>query len=398
MSDFNAKHVIEAMRSGVPSRAVGAYFTEARPAMSRKIQERIDQVKETGISDGMIFTGRYGEGKTHLLNSVFHAATTSNMVVSLIPLGKETPIDKLHLLYPKIAANTYLPGAGQPGFRRLFEEMTLGSTVAGELMAYGAKELETDKLYYLLKAFLGTQEEEEKLTFLLDLEGDFTNGSVIKKSFKHVTGTTAKFNQNFSKTKHAMDYFFFMSHLFRRLGYDGWIILFDEAELIGRFSKKARLKSYVQIQQFLSPSRKLEGVFSLFAMSSSYTEDVIDKRNELENLNQVFADDEESRSSAERTIQAILKAPELAPLTRAEIGEVLLRVQHFHGLAYDWTPAVSEETLYQATQAGGYLLRTKIRIAIEFLDQLYQYGEAGKTKITELGTESLEEESPALEL
>ena len=34
----------------------------------------------------------------------------------------------------------------------------------------------------------------------------------------------------------------------------------------------------------------------------------------------------------------------------------------------------------------------KIRAAIEFFDQLYQYGEAGKTKITELGKETFEED------
>ena len=35
-----------------------------------------------------------------------------------------------------------------------------------------------------------------------------------------------------------------MSTLFRRIGYGGWFILFDEAELIGRLGKKARAKSY----------------------------------------------------------------------------------------------------------------------------------------------------------
>lgn len=50
-----------------------------------------------------------------------------------------------------------------------------------------------------------------------------------------------------------------------------------------------------------------------------------------------------------------------------------------------------------ATQAGGYLLRTKIRAAIEFLDQAYQYGKAGNTKIGGLEKESFEEEVPSLE-
>ncbi|MBR2729442.1 MAG: DUF2791 family P-loop domain-containing protein [Lachnospiraceae bacterium] len=396
--DFNARHVIEALRSGVPSRAVGEYFSEARPAMLRRIQDRMETVRETGRSGGMIFTGRYGEGKTHLLNTAFNMASAENMVVSFVSLGKETPVDKPYLLYPKIVANTYLPGAAQPGFRQKLEDLTQGSSISGELLAYAAKELKTDKLYFLLKAFLGTQEEDERYAFLADLEGDFTTGQTIKRSYRRITGSVAKFNQNFSKTKHGFDYFCFLSHLFRQLGYAGWVLLFDEAELIGGMGKKARAKSYVEIQRFLRPSPKLEGVFSLFAFSSSYVEDVIDKKKEEENIQTTYAEDPDALTAATATVNAILNAPELAPLTKDEILQVLLSIQEFHGRAYGWTPDVSAEAIYDATEAGGYLLRTKIRVAIEFFDQLYQYGEAGRTRITELGRESFEEDdTPELE-
>ena len=392
MSDFNAKHIIEALRSGVPSRTVGEYFSEARPGMMKKINDRIDRVLETGRSDGMIFTGRYGEGKTHLLNTVFNRASSANMVVSMISIGKETPIDKPYLLFQKLIANTYLPGAVQPGFRQKIEELTQGSSVAGELLAYSARELETDKLYYLLKAYWGTQEDEERYAFLADLEGDFTTALVIKRSYRRITGTTAKFSKPFSKTKHSMDYFYFMSHLFRQLGYDGWVLLFDEAELMGRLGKKTRVKSYRQMQSFLKPDAKFERVFSLFALSSSYAEDVIDRNNEFANVEEAFSDDPAAKAEALASLNAMLNAPELAPLSKSEIMQVLMQIQRFHGEAYDWKPDVSAETLYSATEAGGYLLRTKIRAAIELFDQLYQYGEAGKIKVTDLGKESFEED------
>ena len=392
MSDFNAKHVIEALRSGIPSRTVGEYFSEARPGMMKKINDRMDKVLETGRSDGMIFTGRYGEGKTHLLNTVFNRAFSANMVVSMISIGKETPVDKPYLVFQKLIANTYLPGAAQPGFRQKLEELTQGSSVAGELLAYTARELDTDKLYYLLKAFWGTQEDEERYVFLADLEGDFTTSAVIKRSYRRITGTPAKFAKPFSKTKHSMDYFYFMSHLFRQLGYDGWVLLFDEAELMGRLGKKTRVKSYRQMQSFLKPDTKLERVFSLFALSSSYSEDVIDNKHEFDNVEEAYAEDPAAKAEAEATLNAMLNAPELAPLSKAEIMQVLMRIQKFHGEAYDWTPDVSAETIYSATESGGYLLRTKIRAAIELFDQLYQYGEAGKIKVTELGKESFEED------
>ena len=58
---------------------------------------------------------------------------------------------------------------------------------------------------------------------------------------------------------------------------------------------------------------------------------------------------------------------------------------------------LSAAALAASTQAGGYLLRTKIRAAIEFLDQLYQYGKAGNTTINELGEETFEEDVPIID-
>lgn len=398
MSDYNARHVIEALRSGVPSRAVGAYFSEARPLLQKKLQNRLEAVRTGEKSDGMIVTGRYGEGKTHLLNSVFNMAFEENMAVSMVSLGKETPVDRPYLLYQKLMANIYLPGAAQPGLRSRLEEITQGSSVAGDLLAYAAAELETDKLYYMLKALFGTQEEEERSAFLADLEGDFTTAALIKKSCRRITGSPVKFRQSFTKTKHAMDYFYFTSHLIRQLGCSGWVILLDEAELIGRMGKKTRAKSYVQMQRFLNPPPELEHVFTLFAFSSSFSEDVIDRKHEFDSVASVYAESPEEKKKAEETLNAILRAQELSPLTEEEITKILMSIQDFHGKAYDWHPDVSAGTLLQATEAGGYLLRTKIRSAIEFFDQLYQYGEAGKTKVTELGKEDFEEESELPEL
>lgn len=392
MRDYPARHVIEALRSGIPSRAVGECFTEARPAMLKRVREKLDAVRSGGRSDGMVFTGRYGEGKTHLLHTAFNLAFEANMAVSYVSLGKETPLDKPYLLYQKLAANTFLPGASQPGFRDKLEELTPNSALAGDLLAYAAKELETDRLYYLLRAFLGTQEEEERSAFLADLEGMFVNAALIKRSYRRVTGKVAKFNQAFSKTRHGMDYFFFLSHFLRALGCDGWVLLFDEAELIGRMGKKARARSYVTLQTFLKPAPRLEAAFSLFAFSSSYAEDVIEKKQERAGVQAVFAEDPEARAAAEAALDAILSAPELLPLTRTEVLQVLERIARFHGRAYDWEPGVPAERLYAVTESGGYLLRTRIRAAIEYLDQLFQYGEAGETTAVALRRERYDED------
>ncbi len=393
MYDIEARHIIEALRSGVPSRAVGEYFSEARPKVMKEISGRMDMVCEDGKSNGMIICGKYGEGKTHLLNTVFNLAHSNHMVVSYLSLSKETPMDKLYLVYQKVLQSTYLPRRQQPGFMHELEKISAGSPVANEMLLYAAKHLETDKLYYLFRSYLNTEDSDEKFLLQADLEGDFITNASLKKIYRRIFGQPVKYNVNFSKTKHCRDYFSFMSHLFTQMGYHGWVLLIDETELMGRLGKKTRLKAYNNMANFLLPDLCPETTFTIFALSASYVEDVIEGKHEYANLEEVFPENQEP---ARTVLNLLSRAPQLLPLTKDEINEVLCKIQDFHGRAYGWTPNLSVSALTEATQSGGYLLRTKIRAAIEFLDQLYQYGKAGHTTINDLGEETFTEDIPSL--
>lgn len=394
MYDMEARHIIEALRSGIPSRAVGQYFSEARPRIMKDISARLELVCEKGKSSGMIVSGKYGEGKTHLLNTVFNLAQSNNMVVSYLSLSKETPMDKMWLIYQKALQNTYLPGRSQPGFMHELEKISAGSPLAGEMLPFAAKYLETDKLYYLFRSYLSTEDSDEKFLLQTDLEGDFMANGSLKKIYRRIFNQPVKYNENFSKTRHCRDYFTFMSHLFTQMGYHGWVILMDETELIGRLSKKARLNAYRNMADFLIAERCPENTFSMFALSASYVEDVIEGKHDYDNLDNIYPI---SQEPARTVMDMLVKAPQLAPLTKEEINGALCKIQEFHGRAYEWTPNVSAQSLLDATQSGGYLLRTKIRAAIEFLDQLYQYGKAGETTVNELGQETFEEDVPCIE-
>ena len=388
MFDMEARHVIEALRSGIPSRAVGQYFSEARPRIMKEISGEMDRICETGKSSGKIIAGKYGEGKTHLLNTVFNLAHSNNMVVSYLSLSKEAPFDKLYLLYQKLVSNTYLPRHVQPGFVKEFEKMTPNSPLAGEMQLYGAKELETDKLYYVLRSYLNTEDQDEKFLLQADLEGDFITNASLRQIYRRIFQQRVKYNVNFSKTKHSMDYFDFLSHLFVKLGYNGWVILFDETELIGRLGKKTRLKAYKNMAEFLFPNERLESTYTMFALGASYAEDVIESKHEFDTLAEVYPEDMEPMKSV---LEAIINAEQLKPLTKEEIDEILEKLQAFHGRAYGWEPEVSLEEMAKATQSGGYLLRTKIRAAIEYLDQMYQYGQGQEAVIGEVDKESFQE-------
>ena len=75
MSDFYSRHMIEALRSGISSRSIGKCFSSSRKALISSLSDSLEYTISNKESSGRIITGRYGEGKTHLLNTVFSMAS-----------------------------------------------------------------------------------------------------------------------------------------------------------------------------------------------------------------------------------------------------------------------------------------------------------------------------------
>ena len=225
-------------------------------------------------------------------------------------------------------------------------------------------------MYFLLKSILGSDDQDEKFRLLADLEEDFLSNADLKRIYKRITGSTAKYNISFSKTKHCMDYFCFLSHLFTAMGYNGWVFFLMKSNLLPVLLKK-RQNSY-RMYRLLFPRNTLKSTFSMFAVSSMH---------EYENLELYFPND---LGPGKAALDAIGDAQQIYLLDNDEISQVISRIMEFHSKAYDWSPNISLDTLVQLSEQGGSLLRTKLRTAIEYLDQKYQYGDGGHASIAEL--------------
>jgi hypothetical protein len=254
--------------------------------------------------------------------------------------------------------------------------------------------LATNKLYYVFKSYLATQDDDEKYLLGADIEGDFTTTTIVRKAYRRIFGESVAFNTNFVKSRHVSDYISFLSKMFRLQGYSGWVILFDEAELIGRLGRVSRHKAYLSMYGFLDTSQA-EGVYSIFAFNASFLPDVVEAKNEydgVEKNDKLFPDEKER---VRHVLDAIAGASQLAPLTREETAEALSKILYYHGKAFGWTPQMDAGDFMRATDPYGYLLRTRIRAAVEILDQLFQYGEVAGIRASELGDISFEEDEDA---
>jgi len=381
--DFEARKIIEALRSGVPSREIGGYFGGARTELLAEMSQWMSSQK----SGGKILTASYGEGKTHLLNTIFSMAQKKNMAVSMISLSKETPFNNLSLIYQKIAGNTYLPNREQPGFDHLVDQLSTENMA--ELQLYAAKQLQTDKLYYLLKAYCNTDDSETRFALQADLQGDFIAVNRLKKIYKEIFAERVVFSNGFVKSRHIWDYFMLLSRLFTLAGLDGWILLFDEAENIGRIGRKSRFNAYTNMARFLRS--ETSNALSLFTMTNNYATQVIDEKDERRHLSETEGYDNEA---IEYVLDSIETAPELPVLSRDEFSEVLMKIIDFHTRAYAWQPRIDVAELCETAWSRGYYLRTKIRVAIEYLDQAFQYGNVGDIVANELDQGTYEEEIP----
>ena len=377
MTDFENRHMIEALRSGVPSRAVGKFFSSSRKEIMDKAAALIAESAD-GVSNSMVIKGKYGEGKTHFLNSVFSMAQENNMVVSFVALGKETPANKIDILYKRVLEQTYLPGESEPGIPSLFTFLSSGSDKANEMFLYALNKLDTNRLYYVLKAFLASEGSNDDDVDVLeaDLQGSFASVAAIRTLYSRYCREKVSFNNKFLVREHTSDYFAFMSHLFKVMGYSGWVILFDEAELIGRFARKSRMSAYSTISQFLFPPSSFDSVSSIFAFSSSYTEEVIGEKDDFGYLD-LMEGDEVSKEVIRKVLDRIVEAEELRALTEDELTYSLKTIVDIYSKAYGKDYSGHAEKVIETASSSGYLLRTKIRAAIEALDQISQYGDEG---------------------
>jgi len=381
--DYESRKVIEALRSGIPSRTIGGYFAGARAELLAEISEWL----ESQDGGGKLITASYGEGKTHLLNTVFSMAQNKNMAVSMASLSRETPFNNLYLAYRRIAQNTYLPGREQSGFEHLIEQ--LNPVDMAELQLFCSRSLQSDKLYYLLKAFSNTDNPETRFSLLADLHGDFLLVSQLKKIYRNIFAEKIVLSENFVKSRHIWDYYLFLNRLFSVCGFNGWIILFDEAEHIGRLGRKSRFGAYTNMARFLFPDTN--GAHALFTMTNNYVMQVIEGKDERGYLAQAEGFD---CDIIESVLSRIETARELTPLNRDDFMNVLNKIIDFHARAYDWRPGIGVMELCEMAWGRGIYLRTKIRAAIEALDQLYQYGDMGNITAGELEQGTYDEETP----
>jgi hypothetical protein len=137
----------------------------------------------------------------------------------------------------------------------------------------------------------------------------------------------------------------FAARLLAAAGSSGWLILFDEVELIGRYSLLQRAKSYAELARWMrGESGRGVPIATVLAMTDDYEAAVITGRNDRHVVPEKLrakgtAESAELATAAEIGMRIIDRETHLlTPPDDTELKQVYARLRDLHGQAFGWQP------------------------------------------------------------
>ncbi len=353
------RRAIEALRAGVPNRdavqVLGCAQPEIEGQFRRMLENAQNSVVEGTTTKGILLDGGFGTGKSHALEYLQELALEKNFACSRIVISKETPLYSLVKIYRAAIETILVPGkrggtlaevAGELNFQSPqyadFYEWVHGPS--GELDSRFAATL------FLYERLANDRELSHRLVRFWS--GDPIGVAELKRYLQACRASNPYTFEKISQTDLALQRFKFASRLMIAAGYSGWILLIDEAEIIGRYSLKQRAKSYAELARWMGGLEASSyadlgyksGLASVIALTDDFQSAILEDKGDREKIPSKLR---EGRSEtdvllADQAIEGMRlieseRARLVGPYDRM-IEDTKEKVRGIHASAYHWTP------------------------------------------------------------
>lgn len=353
------RRAIEALRSGVPSWDAVAALGSGQPEAEDRFTALLEQASELQVpagrgQRGLLLGGGFGGGKSHLLTHFGHLAMSAGFVVSTVVISKETPLHD-----PVKTFRAAIEGAVDTGRTHgvlaeaaatldpdtpRYAELTrwINSPASGLDERFAATLLCYERLRR--GEVPGSAETADSLVRFWG--GEPLRISDLRRTLRSV-GAAGLFSFSpVSARDLASQRFRFATRLFRAAGHDGWVVLFDEVELIGRYSLLQRGRSYAEIGRWLDsqhadPSLPLVAVL---AMTDDFEAAVLTGKNDRADIPVKLRAKQSPEWDEMATLaEAGMRRIEhdmllLEPPDDDELDRAYATLKRLHGDAFGWDP------------------------------------------------------------
>ena len=384
--DIKARKAIEALRCGVPNeevvRELGCDQADAERHFRNLLSEEAGAPapNDGPRCRGMLVSGGFGSGKSHLLNYLEQLALNEGFVCSRVTISKETPFYDDARVFRAAARQARVPKRAGP----LFEELCSGNwwkqAAAGELLRRTEHKGQRGELATMFAATLRVYEDDWDTALRTSIEGWWSGEKLrvadvrdsLKRMQRHrdIPCQGAKAHElPGQRTRFAAD--------FIRARHRGWVLLLDELELIGQYSRLQRARSYAALARWMGidQSAPAPDIVVVGAITDDYAAAKIgpeEGAGDRIDANATLADrprHKHLRDACEAGMRFIEQnCIELEESDEERNRDILERLRNIYRGAYDWeTPPA---TPLRNAAASWTKMRHRIRAPIEEWDLL----------------------------
>lgn len=357
--DVQHQRVIESLRAGVPSPGVVQALGCPQPMVKSKYQHMLQDAQASihkgWTTKGMLIEGGFGTGKSHLLESLRRMALESRFVCSKVVISKETPLYSPALMFRSAIESADIPDKRGDVLAEVAADLNFKSPQYANFYEWVHRQGGEIDGRFAASVFLYERmvnDPELRHRIIRFWAGDPLTDAEIKRLLKSCDGSVAYRFERVSPMEMALQRFKFVSRLMIAAGYSGWILLIDEAEIIGRYSFKQRAQSYAELARWLG---RLEassfadlgyksGLAAVMALTDDFQSAILDEKGDREKVPEKLRESGSETDlvlsrQAEQGMRLIEceRIPLVGPYDQL-VEEIYHKIRSIHGAAYGWEP------------------------------------------------------------
>ena len=256
------RRAVEALRNGVPNRDAVELLGCNQPRAEEAFSDLLAGVPAAGAPAGkglgMLVSGDFGSGKSHLLSHLERQALARGFVCSRVAISKETPLYDLGKVFRSAIENGRMPDRQGRLIEELGLKMDWRSTASASFFQWADAAASGGVLSRIFPAGLLVYERLNDIELNGKIEsfwaGDRIRVSEVKSGLASI-GQKQSFSFRAPKAAELPPQRLrFAIELIKAAGYRGWVVLLDEIELVGSYSILQRGRSYAELARWMGES------------------------------------------------------------------------------------------------------------------------------------------------
>jgi len=215
---------------------------------------------------------------------------------------------------------------GTPRFRALVDQLQSSTTLSARFAA-------------TVQIFEQGQHDEELADRILRFwSGEPLSVTHLKRMAKEL-GIKDLQLESLRARELALQTFTFLPLLMRAAGLRGWVLLIDELELIGRYTRLGRAQSYAELARWMGALDDARpGLVTVGAITADFAAEVLEGKRDLDEAGPyITLREPQSGPCAETGMRLIQRAELLKAPDRAVLQHTYGTLKDLHSRAYGWT-------------------------------------------------------------